>query len=281
MTWLYIALPILLIAVGIAVWWIRRSRRHRLISFVALLKEPASIDPAIVAQVAGQAWNLDLGDGVSQGKDGFVIGAGPLNTIMCHGQIYLVNSFPSPYVPDVEGAAEAIADLRIRSLFSEHRAWFSCDATGIDGRTASSDVLTAFRQLGRLMADLLDENCLLILVPDSQRGYPINDQTILALRSKNPLERLQETLTLPIVQVPSDDSSMKKAVDMANAEWPDRIYGSLGNDPGDLGDLKYGSNVSVPLSTLNDWIYRDRQGNTIGGFTITVLQKAAKKKPPQ
>jgi len=75
---------ILAAAVAFAFWWIRRRRRPRLISFVALLREPVSFDPAVLAAVAGKTWKADLGDGTSQGADGFVVGAGAgaMNTIM-------------------------------------------------------------------------------------------------------------------------------------------------------------------------------------------------------
>src|SRR5262245_61624430 len=47
---------------GFLFWWIRRRRRHRLISFVALLRETVEFDPAVLARVAGKAWDADLGD---------------------------------------------------------------------------------------------------------------------------------------------------------------------------------------------------------------------------
>ena len=52
---------------------------------------------------------------------------------------------------------------------------------------------------------------------------------------------------------------------------PEYIHGTLGNDPVDLGDLKYGSQVEVPLEDLNDWGYI-RNGEPVGMFTVKVLQ---------
>jgi len=313
---------IVVVAIAVFVYWrIRRRNRTRLISFVALLREPIAFDPAVLARLAGKAWNADLGDGASEGADGFVVGADMMYTIMHEGRMYLINTFPQPYTDQVEEAAAGIPDMRIRSLFREHLAWFSCDALGVTGATSESEVLDWYRRLGKLFAELLDENCLMIYLPDSGLGYPINEDTEAALRSTDPVRTLQETLTVPLIEVADDDPLMKAAVEKSRRSWPkfvaayeartgenfsvkapvtnagntefiwisvtslegDRIYGTLGNDPGNLGNLKLGSKVSVPVAELNDWCYVDARGNLTGGFTIEAVQEASRrrrKRPP-
>ena len=313
---IWIVIGIILLAVGAFVLWrLRRRRRSRLISFVALVREPVSFDPAVLAKVAGKTWQADLGDGASEGADGFVAGVDVMNTIMHDGRMFLINSFPKPYTEDPEKAAEGIGDLRIRELFRQHRAWFSCDAMGVDGRTSEEEVLDWYQRLGKLFAEFLDENCLLIFLPDSALAYPINEDTEKALRSQDPIRALQETLTLPIIAVSDDDPLMKQAVEKAHQGWPafvaayeagagtnfsvkapvthagntefiwitvtslegERVYGELGNEPGNLGSLKLGSKVSVPVAELNDWCFIDPQGKPVGGFTIEAVQKAARR----
>ena len=315
MIWIAVGATLVVI-VAVLFWRWRRRQRHRLISLVALLREPATFDPAVLASVAGRIWNADLGDGSSEGADGFVVGVGVMNTIMHQGRFYLINSIPKPYVQDVQKTAEGIADLRLRSLFMEHRAWFSCDALGIDGKTSAEEIRDWYHRLGALFAELLDENCLMIFIPDIARGYPINEDTETALHSPDPVGALQETLTLPILEVSDDDPLMKHAVQQARENWPrfvaayeeragenfsvkapitregntefiwisvtslegERIYGELGNEPGNLGSLKLGSKVSVLVSDLNDWCYLDPQGKMAGGFTVEVVQKALRKR---
>jgi uncharacterized protein YegJ (DUF2314 family) len=321
MIWVVVGLALIVLA-ALLFWWIRRRRRSRLISFVALLREPVNFDPAVLAKVAGKAWNADLGDGESEGADGFVVTADPpgapagvMNTIMHEGRLFLIISSPQPYAEDVEKESEKIADMRIRTLFCQHQAWFSCDATGVDGTVGKEDVLEWYRHLGKLFVELLDDNCLLIYLPDSQLAYPINEDTEMALRSQDPLAALQETLTLPIIEVSSNDPLMKQAVEEARQGWPrflaayeakagenfavkapvthgdntefiwitvtsvegDRVYGELGNDPGNLGPLKFGSKVSVSVADLNDWCYLDRQGKMVGGFTIEAVGQALRR----
>ncbi len=304
------------ITAGVAFWWWRKRRRNRLISFVALLRESVTFDPAVLAKVAGKAWKADLGDGTAEGADGFVVGVGITNTIMHKGRMFLINNFPTPYTEDLEKTAEGITDLRIRSLFCEHRAWFSCDALGVDGRTPEKAVRLLYQLLGALFAELLDENCLLIFLPDSGQAYAINEDTEMALGSEDPLTKLQETLLVPVLEVADDDPLMKQAVAKARESWPqmiqafeanlgsnfsvkapvthggntefiwisvtsvegERIYGELGNDPANLGSLKLGSKVCVPVAELNDWCYVDPKENLVGGFTVEAVQKAAKRR---
>jgi uncharacterized protein YegJ (DUF2314 family) len=314
MIWIVLGVAVA-IGAGITFWWIRRRSRHRLISFVALVKEPVTFDAAVIASVASKAWGADLGNGESEGADGFVGDAGPAIVIFHDGRIFMLNSFPVPYEDDVEKAAAQMPDLRIRASFLQHKAWFSCDAMGVDGRTPEAEVRNWYRRLGTLFAEFLDENCLLIYLPDSSLAYPINEATITALRSDDPPEALQETKSLPVIEVAEDDPLMKEAVAKARDESPrfvaayedkagknfcvkapvtragntefiwitvtaiegDLIYGELGNDPANLGSLKLGSRVSVPAVDLNDWMYLDPRQNVVGGFTIEAVKNASRR----
>jgi uncharacterized protein YegJ (DUF2314 family) len=301
---------------GIWLYWrMRRKRASRMISLVALLREPVTFDATVLAKIAGRAWSADLGDGTAEGEDGFVVSVGSINTIMHGDRPYLVNCIPSPYVEDPETVSESIVDLRVRRLFGEHQAWFSCDALGVDGTSTAEEISDSYRGLARLFVEFLDENCLLIYIPDTSRAYSINDETERALMSNDPLVALQETRTSPVVPVSADDSLMQEAVAKAWKSWPqfvnafeatagenfsikapvsylgttefiwltvtavegDQVYGTLANDPANLGPLKLGSKVSVTLSDVNDWCYIDSQGNLQGGFTIAAVQEASRR----
>lgn len=314
---IWVAVGVVLAVIAAAIYWRwRRRRQPRLISLVALLREPMTLDATVLARVAGKAWQADLGDGNSEGQDGFVAGIGMLNTIMHRNRMYLVNSFAKPYAEELEQVAQSIGDLRIRELFLQHRAWFSCDAMGVDGTTPDAEVKQQYQDLGKLFVQLVDDNCLLIYLPDTSRAYPINDDTEAALLSDNPPVALQETMTVPLVEVAADDPLMVEAVQKARQAWPqfvsayesqdgegfsvkapitrdnhtefiwisvtalegERVYGELGNDPANLGPLKLGSKVSVLVDEVNDWCFMDRQGNMTGGFTIEAVAQAARRK---
>ncbi len=298
-------------------WLRRRFLRQRIISIVALTREPVSFDPAILATVAGKAWNADLGDGQSEGTDGFVAAPEGPTTMIRHGQrTFLVHAFPIPYTKDTDRVAEQIPDLRVATLFREHRAWFSCDSLDVDGSSPEADVREAYQRLGTLFSEFLDEKCLLIYLPELERAYPVNEDTIAAVRSLDPVAALRETSNPPIIEISDDDPRLVRAVEQARTEWPkfvaafeerageqfsikaplshedhtefiwiavtglegDRVYGEIANEPGNLGPLKLGSKVCVPLSDLNDWCYMDPQNNLAGGFTIKALRQAQQRK---
>jgi uncharacterized protein YegJ (DUF2314 family) len=306
-----------LLGVGGWLYWCwRRRRRIRLIALVALLREPATFDPTVLAKTAGKAWNADLGDGHDRGKDGFVAGIGAMNTIMYDDRMFLINCIPRPYMDDPAAAAEAIIDQRLRQPFHEHKAWFSCDAMGVDDTATDEEIADWYRRLAKLFVEFLDDNCLLIYVPDTQRAYAINDETEQALLSADPLAAFQDTLTVPVIEVSADDPLMQEAVAKARDRLPEFIaafersagqdfsikspvshsgntefiwltvtalegeqaYGTLANDPADLGPLKLGSKVKVPLADLNDWFFVDPQGNLQGGFTIAAVHEAARRR---
>jgi uncharacterized protein YegJ (DUF2314 family) len=284
---------------------------------VGLLREPKSWDAAALARLAGRAWRADLGDGDNEGRDGYVAGTPPLYAIGCGQRLVVVHCVSAPYVPDVDVFAERITDLRIRSLFREHKAWFSCDAFGVNRASSPEEVRQWYGWLGRLVAELLDENCLLLFLPDTHELFPVNEETEAALRSSDPRQALMETATLPLIGVDSEDPLMQKAVAKARARWPeflaayernagkdfavkapvtvggstefiwiavtaiegDRVYGILDNDPVNLGRLQRGSKVAVRVSDLNDWMYLSPRGQVEGGFTLNAVFKAARRRP--
>ncbi len=304
---------------GAGAWfyWRRRKKpQSPLISLVALQREPRELDPLILAKTAGRVWHADLGDGSAQGADGFVVCAGIANTIFHRDHIFLVNNFPRPYVKDVDAVADSMMDLRTRELFREHKAWFSIDAMNLQNKLTDKQKADWYSRIARLFAELLDDNCLLIFLPDENVGYAINEKTVNALLSDDPLAALRETSTLPVIPVAEDDPKMEIAVQKARETWPqfvaafesntgenhaikapitheevtefiwlvvtaiegDRIYGTLANEPADLGPLEFGSKVSVELADLNDWCYLDAAGDLQGGFTVAAMQEIMRRK---
>lgn len=307
---------VVLIAATIRLYRRRKKQVSKIVSLVALLREPKTFDPAVLAHLASKVWNADLGDGTREGEDGHVMST-DIVTVIRHGnQMYLLNCFPRPYVDDVEAASQDLLDLRIRELFVEHQAWISIDALGVDDKKSENQISYWYRQIGGLLAELLDDNCLLIFVPESGLAYAINDETEKALRSDNPRQALRDTMLAPMFSIPADDPEMQQAVVTARETWPqfvaafearsgenhsvkapisyadntefiwlevtaiegDLIFGTLGNDPANLGPLKVGAKVSVPLSELNDWCYIDTQGEMQGGFTVAVFREVMRRR---
>jgi uncharacterized protein YegJ (DUF2314 family) len=285
-----------------------------ILSFVALLREHRHMEPIMIATAARKAWGADLscGEGEEEGADGFVVGMEISSVIRFRERMILVNYFPSPYVADPQAAAENISDLRLKSLFAEHTAWLSCDAMGEDDFSDPEVVREWYRVLGPLLAELVDENCLAIFLPLTDHLFANMPETLETLRSSDPLASLQEEAPVPVIQISGDDPRMVAAVEEARRRWPefvaalesqtgrnfgvkapitygdntefiwlevtavenDVIYGTLANEPMNLGSLKLGSRVRTSLAELNDWGYIDAAGKPQGMFTVKVLVDA-------
>ena len=306
--------------IGLWVWWTLRKGKqnedeHQMLSFVALLKEPQHLEAIYVATAARKAWNADLGDGNSEGEDGFVVGGeDPLPTIAVkfRDRMLLVNNFACPYVQDPENAAASIADLRLQELVGKHTAWMSCDALGVESFDDDSEVREWYRVLGRLLSELVDENCLAILLPQTGQIFANMEETLDLLKSTDPLEALADDAPVPIVPISDDDPRMEAAVRDARHHWPEFvkafeegqgdnfsvkapichggktefiwmevtaiengvIYGKLANEPMDLGPLKLGSKITTSEDEVNDWAYFAGD-EPHGLYTVKVLGEAS------
>ena len=52
------------------------------------------------------------------------------------------------------------------------------------------------------------------------------------------------------------------------------VRGTLANDPVDLGDLKFGSEITVEPEKISDWMY-ERNGKIYGAYTVRALTDRA------
>ena len=51
-----------------------------------------------------------------------------------------------------------------------------------------------------------------------------------------------------------------------------RLHGTVGDEPVDIPNLKFGEPVSFPPGELSDWMYLE-DGRIVGGYTIRVLRR--------
>jgi uncharacterized protein YegJ (DUF2314 family) len=205
-----------------------KKPEHRLISFVALLKEPVHLDARIVATAASKAWDADLSGGEDEepSEDGFVVGVDITMMVQFRDRMLIVNSFPKPYTEDPEQHAEHIGDLRLRALFAQHTAWMSCDALGVDATTPDEDIREFYRLCGRLMARLVDDNTLAVVIPEGEhniRMYPNSEELEDLLNSADPYAAVTGQAYVPVVPVSGDDPRMLKAVAEAKSRWPEFV----------------------------------------------------------
>lgn len=289
---------------------------EKMISLVQLLREPRYLDAQILAGLASRAWGRAVTASVEgQDKnrpmaegDPCVLGESPNFIVVCDGLFFSILNVAGPYVPDVQSAANSTSNLRIRQPLVEHRAWLSIDVIGGDHDPES--LVKAYRYIGKLHAEMIDENCLAIFLPDRSRLYPMEPGMEAKLRADDPLAALEAHLPLPVIQVADDDPRMRAAVDEARRRWPEFIrafdrrdgndsfavkapisdaehieymwlivaaienniaYGRVDNDPLNVQGVKPGDIRRVSGSEIWDWMYLEG-GEMVGGFSVAVLR---------
>lgn len=302
-------------------WMRRRARaaqdesgdnRRPLISIVLMLKQARYLDEAILAHCASRAWGVEVRPAERGSHDGdafFVAGASPLSLIKGPEGIFIVHNHDRPYTDKVEEMADTIPELRLREAFKQHRSWMSVDLLH---PLPEADLMATYRAIGRLVAELIDDNCLTVYGPESAKMVVYSPELEEQLRGDEPLTALNYFPSPPVIEIREDDPEMKAAAAEARRRWPefvtafesrepddifsvkarvsdgtnsefiwisvtalenDRIIGQLGNEPVALGGMKEGDLVRTTAGELNDWMYLRSDKKPVGGFTVHVLTR--------
>lgn len=241
------------------------------------------------------------------GPETMVFGRSPMFMVSSAAGMFVVHNHAQPYVHDADSTAAQVPELRARRVIAEHQAWLSVDCMTQFG---GSDLESTYRRIAKAIAELADDTVLGLFQPDGGRLLAWEPAIEERLRQGDTLEEIFGTPPVPVVQISDEDPRMKAAVAEARARWPEfaaafearpadtkfavkaavtrgertefiwlevvglepeYIHGTLANDPVDLGGLKLGDQIEVPLADLNDWaITRDGEP-PVGLFTVKVL----------
>jgi uncharacterized protein YegJ (DUF2314 family) len=276
-----------------------------LVSIVMLLREPRYLDEKILAHAAGKAWGINL-DSDDDDPGYFVVGEERMFVIQGPGAVLGVLNIDAPYADDPASAARTIPELRRRRAVENHKAWCAVDVLA----TESGRREDAYPTVGKLIAQLADEDCLALVAPETNAIVPYDAELDAALNSDKPLDAFGLGPHVPVIPVDENDPQMEAAAAEARRRWPefvaafaerqpdqmfsvkaplrdgdacefiwvrvtsikdDMIHGELGNQPVDLTNCREGDAVQVPVAELNDWLYVGGDGNPVGGFTVRVL----------
>lgn len=216
-----------------------------------------------------------------------------------------------PYISNPsQFAKQSIRDKRLRKAVEQHLAWISVDVMDdTSGPEAASAAYQVIGQILATLAgpDCLAIYCpeiqrcnefdfSLIETLSSQRPLDLFSeptfQPIVEISDSNPKmaqavkkarQRWSEFLHSFAQSGPSDaDRFIVKAEFREGSRceymWlsvtaasPTSVSGILMNDPHELMGIHRGASVTVEINRLNDWIYRDKNGEHVGGFTLDVL----------
>ena len=288
--------------------WIRASFAERpgadrpIVSLVVLLRRPRRLDGLDVWGAVGRAVGVEAEVEVAPVAAGsFVVWLGP--------KPLLVNSLAEPYVADPEAIAGSIVELRLRQALATHRAWLSVDWLG----DVEDD--SAYPTIGRVLAELIDEDGLLLLEPSLGRIVVYEPALDALLRGPGPLAAFDHPTRVPVVALADDDPGLSAAVVESRRRWPQfvsafaerrasqsfavkarlvegeavehvwvavetiehgRVLGRLDNEPITLSTARFGDRVRFPIAAVSDWLYDD--GPSVhGGFTLGPWHVAARR----
>lgn len=278
-----------------------------MMSIVALVNELPFLDDSVLRRHVTNAWGVEF-DATDEEAESFVVGDAPLFIVKIKEQMFMVHYHDRSYFDDPEEAAKSASELRTARIVTEHKAWFSVDL--MMGSDDPSDLPDKYATIGKLLAQIVDDECLGLLIPQFGRLLAWEPEFSDGLISDDPLEALCPGL-VPVVRVDGDDPRMVAAVEKARESFSQFqtafenrtdddqsfavkapvtgggntefiwvsvtgiengiIYGDLGNEPIDLGGLHEGDRVRVEVAELNDWMY-STDDDFEGGFTVKVLK---------
>jgi uncharacterized protein YegJ (DUF2314 family) len=286
----------------------KHPEKDRLIALVLFLRDSRVLDTASIAALAGDALGGRFSSDRRDATDRYVAGRDPSFVVKHGDHFFLINNFARPYTEDPAEAADEIGELRLRKAVRDHEAWISVDLLG---QCKDADLPEIYRTLGKLAAELIDEECLALFAPATGQLVVYDPDMLDALRGDNPLALFEVPPHPPVVPVNGDDPRLKAAVGKARRRWsefvsafeqrqPEQsfsakarigdgenyefmwmsvtglengiIYGRLDNDPIEITSIHCGDRVRVPVKDLNDWLFTE--GDDVrGGFTIEVLRR--------
>jgi uncharacterized protein YegJ (DUF2314 family) len=296
----------------IARWRKRRaSQEQPLVSLVLLEAESRFVDSHILACIIDSAWGTSLAVG-DESSDEFITGEAPAFVVRTREADFLINVFDQPYWQDTQEVLPFVSDIRTQRALAEHNAWLSVDLLQTRENVPAS---RAYEQIARLVAELSRPASRALLDPASGAVRVFDAELHGLLARAETSELFSSGRGAAVLEVAEDDPLMEAAVAEARRRWPeftaafsrrhpehhfsikapitrggrtehiwievsaihgDEVRGKLGNDPVDLGDLKLGDPLTVPVSQIEDWLYvlTDRP---IGGFTIPAVTSAPRR----
>jgi len=291
-----------------------KGTKRPLISFVLLLSEPRYLEKAILAQILSAAWGGDYSSEESEKTGRFVVGQSPLFMINSPEGFFMLNNFSRPYFDESpETVAAEVQELRLRKAIEDHKAWLSVDL--MQPANPEANPQSTYPQIAKLIAELAGADCLAIYHPESHKINVWDSSLEEKLRGPNPLQDFASPAFVPVTAVGPEDPRMEAATAEARRRWPEfvaafnrqdgtlfsikapvtvddstefiwiqvtglepeYIHGTLGNEPVELGGLKMGDPIEIPLGDLNDWAFI-RNGEPVGLFTTKAIAEINKER---
>jgi hypothetical protein len=142
-------------------WMKFRGKDPDFIAIVLLLREFRLPTEDVLKAAAGRAWGIDW---ANPGPKTSVVVGKKSRIVAVRGHALNVVGAPRPYINEPKEFAELQPDPRVREVVVEHRAWMSVDyLVGSKNRRTMTE---RYCVAAKLVAELIDENCIGLCVPE-------------------------------------------------------------------------------------------------------------------
>jgi uncharacterized protein YegJ (DUF2314 family) len=311
MIWTVGAAVVVVGALALLVAWRRRRRAGELVSIVLLRRERRGLSESDLRGAVRRALRGMPGEPeVTEMRPPDPGITGGFAVLLNGAPILLVIDAGRPYEEDPAAGATVFEDPRAREAYAAHRAWISVDAVG--GMPTDDVREVVFAMMGRVAAELFDEECTLLYAPAFQRVALPDAQTEEMLRGPDPMGIFgDDELNTPIHAVEADDRRVQRAMEEARRQWPrfvdiwlrdgaaceglvkgrfehaagneymwvqvealddGAVSGVLVNEPAHVAGLAKGQTVSVSIDDVADWACVDGE-KAQGMFVERVLAR--------
>lgn len=270
--WWIVAGVGVLVLVGALFFILRflRKRNASLISVVMLRTKPQALTESDVRGAVRRAFKAEAKVNTTPSDDGRAItflilsdDIPPLG-IICAKQPYM-----SP--EEAQEVAEHLEHEVARTAMTQHKAWISIDAVGIDSTIGKKHVAAAHALCAKLAAEFVDDDCMLLFLPASNRVAQVNATTTDQLRAGE-LDTLfgDDDLHAPIFRPAADDAEVAAAMAEAQRRLPEFLNAVSTGTKDKPALFKARFNVAQSGQEGNEYIWLSLNSVTAQGLTGTI-----------
>lgn len=158
-------------------------RERELISVVLHFRRPMPITDGRIHSAVERAW----GRAVSEELNEHITNKPPICFVKFEKFVLLLRSGARNYCPAqyLEDALAQFPEESQKAVARDHKAFLTIDLMSPKHPTRS-EKKTCYRRMGCLAAELVDENCMGVYVPETGRMRPYDDELTAALRREDP-----------------------------------------------------------------------------------------------
>jgi hypothetical protein len=190
-------------------------------SLVLLSRGARPLSRELVAEAARRAWGVEeISDDESESAHWVFGQTEQLVTLSVEGSVFTVVSLPEAYKMDRDWYISDETPAELLSVWQQHHAWLSVDVAAL-GRLVTVQV--ALDQIGKLMAELADDQTLAVVRPAARHAVLFDEEVRQLLRVRPASEVVSGTpVSLVILQRERraiDEMGAKEFAERVNKAW--------------------------------------------------------------